>query len=465
MKLFASLKKYPLFEGDDFVRRVLTIAIPIILQRMVTSLVNLLDNLMVGQLGEYPITAVAASNKYFLIALFAFTGITDAASIYISQYLGAKNHKRVQESYRYSLIAPYLIAVVILTPAMVWPTQIGHFFTPETNITGYVAEYMPIAALAYIPMIYSLATQSAMRVEGDTKRPLYLTLLAVFSNAFFNYILIFGHFGAAPMGVKGAAIGTLLARTLEMVATWILSHRGGYTFKTRFRDLLDIPKNLMVSISERALPLLVNEIGYSGGMALLFKFYGTRGSDVLSAMTIMGTTSELFFVLFSGMAVATTVIVGGALGSGELERARSLAYRLYKLALLLSGAFATLLFLSSYIVPELYQVADSTKDLAAFFIRLYAIFYFFYTFNSMAYFILRAGGEMRFTLLMDSVYFWTVNIPVVGLAAYLTDWPIQVMFIMGQITDLFKCFISSHVLAKETWIHNITAEIDGHKAH
>lgn len=459
MKLFDRLKQYPLRQNDDFIRRALSVAIPTILQQVITNMVNLLDSLMVGQLGEATITAVASASKYFLIAFFAAFGLANASGIYIAQFNGAGRSERVRQSYRFSLLSCLLVTLLFMLPAFFMPRKIGAFFTPDTAISDPIAAYMPLVAVAGLFQAYSISTQTAMRCLGDTKSSLYISIVSVFSNGFFNYIFIFGHLGFPAMGVRGAALGTLFARIIESLCTYWASRSRRFCFQTRLRDLFHLPRELALTITRRALPLCINEIGYGSGMAMVFKFYGTRGSSVLAAMNIMGTTSDLFFVLTSGMAVATTVMVSHLLGADELEKGRANAYRMYKLNFFCSLLFALLLFASSFIFPGFYNVRQEVRDMAAFFIRIYALFYIVYSSNAQAYFILRAGGDMRHTLMMDSAYFWLVNIPVVGMIANFTDWSIFTIFLAGQLTDVLKWFVSTHILTRETWVRNLTNEM------
>ena len=465
MELLRKLRQYPLAQGDDFVRRVLILAIPMILQQMLTSAVNLLDNLMVGQLGDLTLSAVAAGNKFMMIGFFAIFGVTAASGVYISQFHGAGEKTRVQESFRFSLLASTLIASIFVALGVAFPREIAHFFAPDPALGAVLETYLPLAVLSFLPQVYSLNAQTAMRTLGKTTPPLFLSMLAVVGNACFNYIFIFGHLVLPALGAKGAALGTLLARLLEFVATYFVVRRFKFDFYAPLTQIFQIPSVLAKAISLKAMPLVINEIGFASGMALLFKFYATRGTEVMAAMTIMTTTSEIFFVLFSGLSVATTVVVGHALGANRLEKARSNAYRLFQLALVLALFFASLMFLSSYIVPNFYEVSPQVKAMAGFFLRIYSIFYVFYTINGMGYQIMRSGGDMRTTMIMDSGFSWCVNLPVVGMAAYLTEWPIQVLFLLGQCTDVLKGFVTARLLPKETWVRNLSAEVDAKDPH
>lgn len=457
--LLKNLREYPLFQNDNFARRVVVLAIPIMAQQMLVALVNLVDNLMVGQLGEQAMSAVALANKFFIIALFAINGVAVAASVYMSQFYGAKEYPQLQQSYRFSLITSLLISLLFVIPGIVFPVSIGSFFVQDASLHPYLREYMPLAALSYLPQVYSLNTQNAMRTLGETKKPLMLSFLAVVSNVFFNYLFIFGKIGLPALGVKGAALGTVMARLVELIACRLVLKHNDFPFSGPLKDALQISPPIAKAISVKALPLVLNEIGYSSGMALLLKFYGTRGRNVIASMTIMLTTSELFFVLFGGLAVATTVVVGHELGSNNLEKARSNAYRLYKLGILLCSFFALLMFIFSFFVPNLYDVSEQVKAMAGFFLRVYSIFYVFYIINGMAYQILRVGGDMKLTMAMDAGFFWLINVPVVGLAAYLTDWSVFIIFVLGQMTDFFKIFLSSHLLSRETWLRNLTKDV------
>ena len=458
MQLIEKFKQYPLRQGDGFIREVLTVAWPMVLQQLLTCSVTLLDNLMVGQLGDMEISGVAVASKFLMVAQYAVFGIAAASGVYIAQYHGAKKKEEVHQSYRFSFVVSLLIAVLFAVPAILAPGSIGRFFTADTGIQDPIKSYLPTAAAAMVVQVFSLTSQNAMRCMGETRLPLFLSSVAVVGNTVFNYIFIFGHLGVPAMGVYGAALGTLCARALEMLVTaWVSFRHEAQLVQALFR-FWDIPKKLAIGISKRALPLCVNEIGFGSGMAMVFKFYGTRGGEVLAAMNIMGTVSELFFVLFSGMAIATTVVVGQALGANELEKARSNAYRLYQLSMIIGVFFTFLMFLSSFIFPQFYNVSEEVRGMAIYFIRVYSFFYLIYTSNAAAYFVLRAGGDSKNTLKMDAGWFWFVNIPIVAAAAYFTDWNVTVLFFIGQMTDFFKSFIAMPMLVKETWLRNLTAE-------
>lgn len=441
-----------------FRRAVLSIAVPSMLQQLITSFVNLLDNLMIGQLSTHAIAAVAAANRFFVIGFFAVVGITSAATIYIAQFHGANNVEGERQSFRYMLLSAWVVFLPFFCAAQLFPRQIIGFFNHDPGLVEPALDYIPIAALSFLPQLVSYSCQNSMRALGHTRLPLVITISTVFMNAIWNWILIFGHLGFPALGVTGAALGTLIARIVELAVTLLAMRLNHFSFSTRIRDLFKLRLTLVRAITRRGLPLCLNEIGYFFGIALLFRFYATRGTDTMAALTISGTTSDLFSVLFGGMAAATTVIVSQPLGRGHLEEARSNAYRIQRFSTRLAALFGVLLFGASFITPQLYNVEPHVRGLATQLIRIVSFMYWIYMANSQTFYILRAGGDTRSTLILDTGYMFAVNISVVSAVTYLTEAPIQLLYLIGQLTDLFKLILSRRFLRRETWLKNLAAE-------
>lgn len=445
-------------KDKKFMKKVLVVAIPMMLQQLITNSVNLLDNLMVGQLGDYAISGVATSNKFFMVGVFAMMGIVTAASIFMAQYNGAKKQKELVESFRYALVGSIVVMLPFVVAALLFPTQIISFFNKDPELVAAAKLYLPLAAITFIPQALSFTIQNAMRSLGHTKYPLMASIISVISNAFFNYTFIFGHFGAPQLGITGAALGTLIARIIELTFILVVYFRSPWPFKTNIQELLSIPMEIIKKITTKSIPLLINEIGWSGGMAMLFKFYSTRGAVAIAGMTIASTTTDLFFVLFSGMAVATNVIVAHELGADNLQVAKKYGYQLLQFAVIMSLMFAIVLFSVSFLTPHLYDVSSEVKDIAGTIIRVQGFFFWIYMFNAQVFFIIRAGGDIRSTLIMDAGYMWFVNLVVVSFVAYQTNWNIYGIYIAGQATDILKMIISGTFFRKEKWVTNMTIE-------
>lgn len=450
-----SIRKF--YFDKKFAVAVLSVAIPLMMQQLITCSVNLIDNLMVGQLGDIAIGGVAAVNRFYMIATYGTNGLIAAASIFIAQFYGAKNHEKMQQTFRFMLVSAMMIIFIFFLLGTLFPHMVVGFFTKEEEIISLGISYMKIASFSFLPMGVSLCIANSMRSIGETKMPLIASATAVITNTCLNYCLIFGNFGFPCLGVIGAAVATTIARILELILISIFLYRNHFEFKTKVFDLFKIPFDLAKAIIYKGLPLATNEILWSFGMATLFKFYSTRGPMVMSGYSICNTISDIFFVLFAGMATATTVLVSQPFGANELEKGKTNAYKLIGFCFTLSFLFGAAMFTSSFIVPSLYQnVTYEARSVAQNMLRVQSCLFWVYMVTTENYFILRAGGDTKNTLIMDSCFMWLINIPLVGMFTYFTDINYLSLYLVGQCTDFVKMFFSYHLVSKEKWVRNLT---------
>lgn len=453
------LKRY--FGDRMFFKTTFLIAIPLMLQQVVSTAVNLLDNLMIGQLGDHSLAGVAAVNRYFMIALFGTMGVIAAASVFMAQFYGSDDRNHMQQTFRYSILSTCLIMSIFIVIALLFPQEIIAFFVKDPRVISEGSRYISISALSFIPTMFTMAIAGAMRATGDSKTPLVASVASMLTNLVFNYALIYGHFGFPAMGVVGAGIGTLIARLVELIIISISLKKGFYPFSSSLSSIFNISPQLVKSITLKALPLSINEVLFACGMALLLRFYGTRGTDVISGYSIAVTVSDLFFTMNAGMSIAATILVSQPLGANDLDKARDNGYRLLGFGFVLASIFGVMLFITSFIIPSLYNVSDTAIHLATTFLRIQAFLFWIYVLNTTVYFILRAGGDTRSTLMMDSGYMWTVNLVCVAIATYYTDLNVIGLYLVGQSTDVLKMLISLTFIHKEKWLVNLTKkEID-----
>ena len=442
--------------SKTFYKEVIAVALPLMLQQLIMSSVNLVDNLMVGQLGDAAIGGVGVANRFFMIANFSVNGFIAATAIFIAQYYGAKDDDHLKQTYRFSLFGAIALMTIFTILGIFNPKLIVSFFTSDPVYITQGEAYLNMVAYSYMPAALTMALSSALRTIGETKIPLKVNVIAVFINCFFNYVFIFGHFGFPQMGVVGAALATLISRFVECLMLFFVIKNNDFPFKTKISDLFHVEIKLAERITIKALPLLANEILWSAGMAMLLKLYATRGPDVITAYSVSGTITDIFFSLFGGMAGATAIMIGQRLGANKLEEAKEHAYHLRYFAIFLSAIFGILMYISSYFIPNLYDLTPHTRELAANLIRVAGVLFWIYMINAENYFILRAGGDTKATFIMDSCYMWLFNIPFIAVLAYFTDYNIYIVYIAGQATDLLKMVVSSYFVRRGKWIKNLT---------
>lgn len=449
------LKKYI---GDkEFYKTTLALALPMMFQGLLVSISGLIDNMMVANLGDSFLSGVAAANRFFIIYNFGVHGVVLAAGVFIGQYLGAKNKKKMKESFRASIILSYMLALPFFLLILLKPELVLSFFSKDPSVIQNGVDYYKAIVWTMIPMTLSLAIGTAIRSTGDTKSPIIASSAGIVTNLVFNYLLINGNLGFPALKVFGAGLATLISRVVEVVIMVTLMYRKDYDFNTKLADLFKIDKTLFKLISKNAFNIGANEILWSSSMAFLMKFYATRGPAAMSAYSISGSVSDIFFVLFGGMSAATTVLVGHKLGANEFEKAKDNGYKLLGFSLMLSVIFGASLFMISNLIPFIYKdVSLEAQSIAISLVRIIGLLFWTFMYNVQILFMLRAGGDSFSAFIMDSGFMWFFNLPVVGLFTYLSDLPIIYLYLIGHLTDVVKLIVSTIVFKKELWVKNVT---------
>lgn len=444
------------FIGDQaFYKRLFAVAAPIVLQQLITTSVQLVDNVMVGRLGEQAIGSVSVVNQlYFVVILITF-GALGGAGIFSAQYFGSRDFEKLKQTFRFKLLIGFGVAVVsFILFSLFGETLISLFTDNPVTIQGGL-DYLNIAKWSAFPWILSVAIGNTFRETGITKPLLKISIVAIFTNTALNFVMIFGMFGFPALGIVGAALATLIARFVELGLTLILLKRSGEHFNTEIKEIFKIDKKILASIVLMALPLTLNEALWSSGQTVFLHAYSTRGDSALAAMNISGAISQLVFVTFGGIATAVAVLVGNTLGTNDLEKAKDNARKLIAFAVVFAMFAGVILFILSFFILNIYDVSEATKNIARFSIRVNAIFIPVYSFNVAIYFTLRSGGDTKSTLLMDAGYMWVVTVPIAMLLAYLTNLPVIYMFLIVQMMDIPKTMFGLSRYKKGYWVKNL----------
>ena len=326
-----SLKK-KLIGDKAFYSMVFAVAIPIMIQNGITNFVGLLDNIMVGQVGTEPMSGVSIVNQLLQVYYICIFGGLSGAGIFGAQFFGSGDMEGVRHAYRFKLYvcvlltaAGFLVFTLLDTPLInLYLHDNGDGVADVTRVLGYGRSYLKIMLWGLPPFALSQAYATSLRETGETKLPMIAGITAVFVNLIFNYILIFGHFGAPKMGTEGAAIATVLSRYVELgIMVWVVHrHTDHFTFAQGLYRTVKIPLSLAGRIFKMGAPLQLNEILWSVSMAAITQCYSMRGVTAVAALNISMTVSNLFNVVFYSMGSAVSIIVGQKLGAGDIEDAK-----------------------------------------------------------------------------------------------------------------------------------------------
>lgn len=457
------------FIGDRaFYRHVIAVALPIIIQNGIANFVSLLDNIMVGQVGQIPMSGVAIVNQLMFVFNLCIFGATSGAGIFTAQFHGSGDRDGVRYTFRFKLIIGTLISVVgIGIFLLAGDPLIGLYLTGEGNeadaagILGYGQQYLLVMLWGLPAFAFSNAYAGTLRESGETTVPMVASVTAVFVNLALNWVLIFGNLGAPEMGVVGAAVATVISRYVELAIVVIWTHR--HTEKMPFINgayqSLRIPVGLLKQIILKGMPLLINEALWSTGMTTLNQCYSTRGLDVVPALNISSTLYNLSGVVYMALGNAVGIIVGQMLGAGEKEESvRDTGRKLHFASVVSCVIFGGLMAGISGLFPMLYDATDSVRTLATRLICIAALMLPFNGYTNAAYFTLRSGGQTMVTFLFDSCFVWGFCVPLAWLLSRFTGISILPLYFICCATDILKSALGAYMLRQGKWIQNLTSK-------
>ena len=454
--------------GDrKFYGRVLTVAVPIMVQNAISNFVSLLDNIMIGQVGTEQMSGIAIVNQLFFVFYLGIFGALSAAGIFSAQFYGSGDHEGVRHAFRFKLYISVFLVIAGIFAFVNWGEELILLYLHDEGGTTqsldaalrYGREYLAVMLIGLLPFGIEEAYASTLRECGETKLPMMAGIIAVFVNLGFNYLLIFGKFGFPELGVVGAAIATVLSRYVQMliVIVWTHRHTKEMIFAQGVYRKLGIPMKLVGQIAVKGLPLMMNEILWAAGMAVLNQCYSMRGLDAIAGLNIASTITNLFNVVFIAMGSAISIMVGQLLGAGDMEGARDTDTKLIAFSVMSCVGLGAVLMVLAPLFPMLYNTSDQVKALATGFIRVGAGCMPIYAFMHASYFTLRSGGKTLITFCFDSVFLWFVSTPAAFVLSRYTALPILTLYLCVQLIDLIKCGIGFVLVKKGVWMQRIVS--------
>ncbi len=441
----------------SFYKETISIALPIVIQQLISGIVTLTDNIMVGQLGENATSGVSVANKYMFIATLSVFGLAATCSIFISQFYGAHDIKKCRKIFGMSFTSILMMACVLIIPMALMPRQVLSVMgLREVTSIELGIIYSKYAILAFIPFAMSTAMTSSLRAIGQNKAPMYIGILAVITNTFFNYIFIYGKLGLPAMGVAGAGIGTLIARLVELSILLYLMRSNRFIYRLKLKYLTKFDMTLFKSIVKKAIPMIANETLWAIGITIIFTAYTRTDERIIPALSAIDVVSNFVFIIFAALSSSTSILIGKRLGANQIDDAKENAVKLIAFATMIAVSLAGLIFALAPLVPNMYSYSDFTNESIVTLLRLKCFFYPTYAITGSIFFIIRAGGDTTSTFIMDAVFTWIGPVlfsTVISLNGWLTIIP---LFIVIESFDVVKIGISYYFFKKERWATNLT---------
>ncbi|SDK23479.1 MATE family efflux transporter [Natronincola ferrireducens] len=442
----------------SFNRYLFSLTLPIVLQNLITTGLNLLDTFMIGLVGETELAAVGIANQfYFLFSLFIF-GIAGGTGVLIAQLWGGQDKQSIKKVLGRSLITATLLTGVFILLGSSFTEQIIKLFNKDLDIVSNGVQYLNITLWGYFFTSVSFVLASALRSINNTKIPMYGSLFGLVINGALNYILIFGRLGFSPMFVQGAALATLIARILECLILVYFIYRFVPELALSFNDFTGMQKNMKKALKKVTYPVLFNEACWGIGMVTYVGLYARLGTQAAASMQICSTIMNLFMVVAFGLAYSALVVVGNEVGAGNLDRAMEVSRKIRTMAVKVSVFLSILLFVIAGPVAMIFNVSLTVKNMVISILKIYSLMLPLRMMNMiMIVGVHRGGGDALYSTVLQGSAMWVVGIPLTFLMGYVFKMPFPLVVGTVFVEEVVKGILIQKRYRSNKWMRVVFA--------
>lgn len=443
-----------------FLATLISIALPIAGQNLISSAVGLTDTLMIGTLGEDAVSATSLANRYIFIFSLVLFGIVSGANVLSAQYWGRKDTESIGKIIAIALKLSVISGTLFSVAAFIVPEYIILIFTSDSEVIKLGAEYLRIVAPAILFNAVSFTYVACLRSVEKVGIGIVTQAQSFVINLIVNGVLIFGLFGFPKMGVAGAAVGVLAARTGELILTVIYA-KCNKLVKVKIRDIIRCDKRLFRDFLKYSTPVVANESLWGLGTSVHSVIYGHIGSSVVAAFNVVSSIQNVLTVVGFGVSSAAAVVIGKSVGQNMTERAKKEANSLVGISLLFGFIEAGLVLVVRAFVFDigLFDMSDYTIGLMKSMMIVSALFVLFQTTNcTLVVGILRGGGDTKFAFVMDVCFMWLMSLPLGAIAAFVLNLPPIAVMAVLYIEELMKTVVGLIRMKSGKWIRNLTRD-------
>jgi len=446
--------------GSQFFKNMIFLAIPVMVQNMLSSSLNFIDSIMVGSLGDASVSAVGLANQvYFLVFLFVIA-VSGGSSMFISQFWGKKDEKNVRRIQGLGLIITVSVCALMALVSVLIPGKIMSFLSPDPEVVRLGSSFLRISAIGFVLFGVSSIYAVTLRNTGHPRVPLIANAAGVAVNTFLNYALIFGHFGFPRMGVEGSATATVVARIIEcgIILGTVYTHK--WPSSASIRQMIDVKRSLIRHFVSQSGIIVAKDIVWAIGIVLYNKTYASIGTAESAAVQVMTPVNQMAMVFFIGLSTSCQIMVGNRLGVNDRETAYKYAGRFLRIGMAGTVVVGALLFLLRHVVLMPYNVSDHARASAESLIMVWACYMPFAMFAMLSVVgILRSGGDTVFCLVVDTVAVYGIGMPLIMMGAHVWHLPVAAVFALVQSQEIFKTIVLWKRVRSGKWMRNLTRGI------
>lgn len=447
-------------EDNKFYKRLFLITLPIVIQNLIASSLNMLDTMMIGQVGEVELASVGIANQYYFLFNLIIMGISAGCGVFIAQLWGKKDEKNIKRTLGIGLIGGILATLVFGLIGLLIPEKIMAIFNIDPKVIEIGSEYLVIVVMSYLFTSITFNYAAALRSVGNTVLPMWASFIGLLTNGFLNYVLIFGKFGAPVLGVKGAALATVTARVFECTIILIGVYSKKNVLRAKLSEFVGISKEVFKGLYKVTLPIILNEACWGLGNVTYAAIYGRIGTGASASIQICTTIMNLFMIITFGLANASVVIIGNEIGANREEEGKVYAKRISKLAIIVSIILAGILALSASSILSMFNVSENVKRDSLYILYIYSAILIIRVYNAvMIVGVLRGGGDATYGSLVQGITLWCIGIPLAFIGAFVIKLPVYLVVLMTFAEEAIKVVVMLKRFKSGKWIHNMVKDI------
>ena len=449
-------------ENKRFYKLLVSLCIPIIIQNLISTSVNIIDTVMISSLGEASVASIGVANQYFFLFNMTLSGLTGGAGLFISQFFGKNDANNIKKVTGLNVLLGIILGLLFFIPAFIFPKFIIHFFSYDPEVVKFCIQYFSIIAFCYPLIAVSTVFSMGSRSIRNPKLGMICSAIALISNIILNYGLIFGNLGLPALGVRGAAIATVIARFIEfsLLIGYVYILKKDYVLKFNIANLKSIDKQFINAFFEKSTPILLNDSGWAVGTVLYSVAYAKAGTSAIAASQIATSTGNFFIMTAVCVAIGASIMLGNELGADNKDVAIDYAKKFSKIVFVVGTLFGFLLILNIPVLLKMFSVSDS---LAPDIIKIFAIMGLLMglkSFNTLLIIgILRSGGDTKYSLFLELGCMWLVSLPLTFIFA-IKGAPIYILVLLTYSEEIVKFIFGVPRALSKKWVANIVKEID-----
>ena len=441
-------------------RKRIKIATPIAIQGIVSATLSMVDNIMVGFLGETELAAVGVGSQLFMVHYLVLFGILSGSATFMAQFYGTKDMANIRKVIGFDFTLLAVLGAVIFLLVNCFTDGILSLYTEDAAVKALAAQYVRINSLSFLLLAVSSPLEMAFKATQQVRIPMIISNVIFFTNIAINYVLIFGKLGFPKMGVAGAAIGTLSSRIIEVLMNSYFAFRTGNEFCGKVRSYFGWDRELVRRIIKNATPTTINEFFWSFGQTMYVAAFSRISTTAYAAYQAANSIFNIFnFAAFS-IGDAALILVGEKLGEGDMEYTWKLSKHLIKACILAGLVIGAITILLSQPLSGIFKLTDAGKMYTRYILIVFGATMAADLFNGLQIAgILRAGGDTKFAMISESLCIWLIAVPLAFTASLVWHLPVHLALLVTRTEMIIRGAILAKRYLSKKWMNTVITDL------